>query len=570
MKRILTMFLVLLMAASLFAGCGKKEAEETTTETTAETTETTTEETPAASEVTPQQVMANVNARKAIAMAIDKTYITDMILGNGSVPVDFLVPVGLAKDENGVDFRDVNPNGWNAYDVAKAQEYWTAAKEELGFETIEIEFLTYDSDSAKKVSEYIQGQLEANLPGITLVLNQQPFENKLDLANKGQFQFQYAGWGPDYPDPMTFLDMWITGSGHNDAGYSNTTYDANIDASKTGDLATKPAERWTTLQESERILLEDDAVLVPLFQRGRKFLERGEAGILDHAFGADFTFDQATTEREDGILRWTDTSDIPSMNSSIATDQVSFQALTACLEGLVMLGENDEVIPGVAETWDVSDDGLTYTFNLRDGAVWSNGTPVTAQDFVFSFKKLADPATASQYNFMIETAGIKNGSKVIAGEAGVDELGIKAIDDKTFEIQLEIAAPYFLKVMSFPAFYPINEAFFTEKGESYGTSVDTVLYNGAYTLSKWEIGYEYAYAKNATYWNAANVKNNGVSFRIIKDVNTGVNLYESGEIDRIGLDADNLPAYLDNPNLKSKFDTSVYYLVFNIANDGSY
>lgn len=583
MKKILSLLFTLLLVVALFAACGSDEPEDTTTPDTEESTddgatEDNTEDSTddgAADEgvAQAQQVFSNVNARKAVAMGFDKTYITDLILGNGSMPVDFLVPQGLAINEDGEDFRAAYPDGWNNYDAAAAQEYWETAKSEVGFEEVEIELLTYDSDSSRRISEYIQGQLETNLPGLTVSINQQPFENKLELARQGQFQLQFAGWGPDYPDPMTFLDMWITGSGHNDAGYENSEYDDVILSAKTGDLATDFPARWSALQEAEKTLIGDDQVLVPLYQRASKIVQQPYVdGIIPHAFGGDYSFKRATTEHTNDagetVIRLTDSSDIPNMDISSATDQVSFMAATNVMEGLVMLGDGDVVEPGVAEEWEVSDDGLTYTFHLRDDAVWSNGDPVTAEDFVYSFRRLADPATASQYNFMVETAGIVNAAEVMSGDMALEELGVTAIDESTFEVQLSTPVPYFIKVMSFPSFYPLNQAFVEEQGDSFGTSPETTLYNGAFVLSAWEIGLEYEYTKNDTYWDAANTSVDKVNFRIVKDTNTAVNMYQTGEVDRIGLDADNLPAFADDPNLFDKFDTSVFYLVFNINNNG--
>ncbi len=586
MKKILSLLLTLVLVVALFAACGSDDKQDTTATPDADTstddgatdsdTDDSTDDGAADDGVAQaQQVFANVNARKAVAMAFDKTYITDLILGNGSMPVDFLVPKGLAIDENGDDFRAAYPDGWNHYDVTAAQEYWEKAKSEVGFDEIEIELLTYDSDSSRRISEYIQGQLESNLPGLKVTINQQPFENKLALADNGEFQLQMAGWGPDYPDPMTFLDMWITGSGHNDAGYENADYDNVILSAKTGDLATDISARWTALQEAEKTLLGDDQVLVPLYQRALKVVQQPYVdGIVPHVFGGDYSYKRATTEHTNDagetVIRLTGSSDIPNMDTSKAVDQVSFMAATNVMEGLLMLGEGDVVEPGVAETWDVSDDGLTYTFNLRDDAVWSNGDKVTADDFVYSFRRLADPATASQYNFMVETAGIVNAAEVMSGDMALEDLGVTAIDESTFEVKLSTPVPFFLKLMTFPSFYPLNQAFIESQGEAFGTSPETTLYNGAFVLSAWEIGLEYEYAKNDTYWDAANTSVDKVNFRIVKDTNTAVNMYQTGEVDRITLDADNLPTFADDPNLFDKPESSVFYLVFNINNNGQY
>jgi len=232
----------------------------------------------------------NLNARKAVAMAFDKSFITDELLNNGSSVADYLIPTGLAVSPEGKDFRD-GVGTYNSYDLAKAQEAWEKAKQELGKDTFEIELLTYDSETSRRSSEYIQGQLEANLPGLKVSINQQPFKNKLALASASDFDFNYAGWGPDYADPMTFLDMWLTESGHNNISYSNPKYDEMVISSKSGELSAKPAERWAALQEAERILLEDDVVLVPMFQKGTSILIRPSVkNLYTHLFGPDFSY----------------------------------------------------------------------------------------------------------------------------------------------------------------------------------------------------------------------------------------------------------------------------------------
>ncbi|MCK8061231.1 MULTISPECIES: ABC transporter substrate-binding protein [unclassified Fusibacter] len=568
MKKLMALLLVFVMVFAMTA-CGAKEEAATGTEG-----ETTTEATTPAEkvEISAKELMKNVNARKAIAMAFDKTYVTDVILGNGSVAADYFVPVGLATNEAGDDFRAAYPEGFNKMDIEKAKEHWALAKEELGFTDASIEFLTFDSESSKKISEFVQGQLQTNLEGLTVVLNQQPFKNKLVLADEGKFELEFAGWGPDYPDAMTFLDMWVTGGGHNSAGYSSAAYDEIISRTKTGDLTSDLAARWEALQEAERILLEEDTVLVPLYQKGGAALRQPYVtGIVPHAFGGDYTYKTAETTLEtDGkkVIRLLSSSDIPTMDTNKATNSVSFEVMGNVLEGLVMLGENDTVEAGVAKDWTVSEDGLVYTFNLREGAVWSNGQPVTAEDFVYSWRRLADPATASQYNFMIETAQIKNYKAVIAGELPTTELGVVALDANTLEVQLELPVPFFLKLVTFPNFYPVNEAFATEQGEAFGTSIESTLYNGAFVLESWELGYGYSFAKNPTYWNADAVKVDGVTFRQIKDAAAGVNLFETGEVDRCGLSGEFVEQFIDHPHFVNTSDTTMFYLIFNIGNEG--
>ncbi|MCK8061234.1 MULTISPECIES: ABC transporter substrate-binding protein [unclassified Fusibacter] len=572
MKKLLALLLVFVMVFGMTA-CGAKEEPApaaSETENEAPVVEEDANKEPV--EITAKELMKSVNARKAFATGFDKEYVTDVILGNGSLPVNFFVPEGLATDEDGNDFRAAHPDGWLGFNPEASKEYWAAAKEELGFDTVTVEFLTYDSEGSKKISEFIQGQLQDNLEGLTVVLNQQPFKNKLELSDQGKFEFEFAGWGPDYPDPMTFLDMFVTGGGHNSAGYSSATYDENIARTKTGDLTTDLAARWTLLQETERILVEEDAVVVPLYQRGGSGLRAPHVtGIIKHAFGGDYTYKYATTTLEtDGkkIIRLLGGSDIPSMDTNKATNAVSFEMMANVLEGLVMLGDGDVAEPGVASDWTMNADGTEYIFNLRDDSVWSNGTPVTAKDFVYSWRRLADPATGSQYQFMVETAQLKNYAAVMAGEMPTTELGVEALDDYTLKVTLELPVPYFVKLMTFPNFYPVNQAFVEGLGEAFGTSIETTLYNGAFVLSQWDIGYGYAMAKNPAYYGADDVQIDGVTFRIIKDTAAGVNLYETGEVDRCGLSGEFVEQYIDHPHFVVTKGTALFYLIFNINNEG--
>jgi oligopeptide transport system substrate-binding protein len=572
MKKLLALMLVMMLVAGMFVGCSSETTdpvdEPTTTTDDQDKEDEPTNEEPVA--ITGVELMKNVNARKAMAMAFDKSYVTDVILANGSIPADYFVPTNLASGPDGKDFRSYAPDGWNHYNVDAAKEYWAKAKEELGFDTVEVEFLTYDSETSKKISEFIMGQLETNLDGLSMKLNQQPFENKLALADEGKFQIEFAGWGPDYPDPMTFMDMWVTGGGHNTAGYSNPQFDENIERTKTGDLTSDLQARWELLQKTEEILLNDDVVLVPLYQRGGVGLAQPYVkGRIRHTFGGDYSYKYAESQMIDGemVLRQLDSSDIPSMDTNVATNSVSFEVMANVLEGLYMLGVNDVPEPGVAKSYEVSADGLTYTFHLREDSVWSNGDPVTAQDFVYSWRRLADPNTGSQYAFMVETAGLLNGAAVMAGEMDPSELGVEAIDDYTLVAHLEVPVPYFIKLMTFPNFYPVNQAFVESlEADTFGTSIDTVVYNGPFKLSKWEIGYEYEMVKNDMYWESDVVKLDRINYRIVKDASSGVNLYETGEIDVAGLSGEFVEQFLDHPHFIEWGDTVLFYLVFNIDN----
>lgn len=266
------------------------------------------------------------------------------------------------------------------------------------------------------------------------------------------------------------------------------------------------------------------------------------------------------------ILRLAQTSDITSLDSTVATDQVSLEVLGNTIEGLFTLIGGNKVEKGLVESFEVSRDSLTYTFELRD-AVWSNGKAVTANDFVYAWRRLANPNTGSQYAFLIETAGIKNGAAVIKGEKSVKELGVKADDEKTLVVELDIPVPFFKNLMTLPSFFPINQEFAKDKGDKYGTSIETTLFCGPYKLSKWEAESEYELKKNKKYWDKDNVSIDIVNFKIVEDLNDALDLYESDDIDAVSLSGKNIADYADHKDLTSVLGTDVYFLQLNQANE---
>ena len=176
-------------------------------------------------------------------------------------------------------------------------------------------------------------------------------------------------------------------------------------------------------------------------------------------------------------------SNVMSLDTNLATDGDSFEVIADCIDGLTQMDADGAAVPAIAESWDVSEDGLTYTFHLREDANWSNGEPVTANDFVYAWQ-LAMTANV-EYNYMYGSSvgAVKNADAIMSGEADVETLGVTAIDDKTLQVELEVPVSFFPSLMYFPAFYPINQAFYESCGDGeYGTSPSTYLSNGAFIL----------------------------------------------------------------------------------------
>ncbi|HDX9579981.1 TPA: peptide ABC transporter substrate-binding protein [Bacillus pseudomycoides] len=235
-------------------------------------------------------IFNNKKVRQAFAMAFDKKALTNVILNDGSKPVDFLVPEKFAAGPDGKDYRETFKSTGIKTDVKKAKQVWEEAKKELGKQEVTIEFLNYDTENAKKVGEYLKEQFEKNLPGLKVNMKLQPFKQKIKLEVAQDYDISYAGWNPDYADPMTFLDMFLTGNPQNEMSYSNAKFDEIVKKSQS-ELLADPKKRWEEMGKAEKILLEDEAALVPIYQSGKSFVQRPTVhNIYKHNVGCEYSY----------------------------------------------------------------------------------------------------------------------------------------------------------------------------------------------------------------------------------------------------------------------------------------
>lgn len=240
--------------------------------------------------------------------------------------------------------------------------------------------------------------------------------------------------------------------------------------------------------------------------------------------------DGATGQSADSLKVHIDV-EVASMDPQIATDGTSFEVLAAVTEGLFSVDDAGSPIKALADTVEKSEDGLKYIITLKD-AKWTNGTPVTANDFVFAWKRLVDPKVASEYAFIVGIAGIKNADDIAAGKMDLDQLGVTAKDDKTLEIELDTPVPFFESLMSFPSFLPVNEEFFNQCGDSFATSLDTILCNGPFKITSYEpAATTIELVKNEDYWDAGAVSLSGIKYQVIKDAQQTMLAYQNGDLD---------------------------------------
>lgn len=236
-------------------------------------------------------------------------------------------------------------------------------------------------------------------------------------------------------------------------------------------------------------------------------------------------------------------------------------------EGLYKANANGSYDLGMAESVDISDDGLVYTYHIRD-SYWSNGDPVTANDFEYSWKRLANPETGAEYAWMFEITGIQNANDVINGEADPDTLGVKAIDEKTLEVTLEYPVSFLSSVLRFPTFAPVNQKFCEEKGADFGMSVENTISCGAFKLAEWEPGAtECVLTKNENYYDADNVEVSRLTFKVVKDTQAAVMAFEAGEVDTASISGEYYQQYAGTDKINSFPVATLRYISCNLQNE---
>lgn len=262
-------------------------------------------------------------------------------------------------------------------------------------------------------------------------------------------------------------------------------------------------------------------------------------------------------------ISWMNTAEINTLDASKATDQASYEQINNIEEGLYLLGKNAKVQNALATKTTTSKDGKTWTFTLRKNAKWSNGDPVTAQDFVYSWRRTVDPKTASEYSYLF--SGITNADQIVAGKKKPATLGIKADGKYKLTVTLEKRIPYFKLLMAFPLFFPQNQKFIEKAGSKYGTSSKYMIYNGPFVQEGWTgSNLSWKLVKNKNYWDKKSVKLDNVKFSVQKTPATDYNLYQSGKLDAAFLDASATRSLKGKTGYTQRKMSSTQYLSYNL------
>ena len=277
---------------------------------------------------------------------------------------------------------------------------------------------------------------------------------------------------------------------------------------------------------------------------------------------------ETATGGSGGTLNMRNTMEPTSLNTLLATYAYDFTPINAMIECLYRDDENDVPQPAGAETVDISDDKLVYTFHLREDATWSNGDPVVATDYEFAWQQALNPKVASDYAYMLYF--IHNAEPYFNGEVEWSEVGVKVIDDYTLEVTLDNPLPYATDLFAFPTLAPINQKFYEEVGaDKYATDAEYFCCNGMYELTEWSHNSEIVFEKREDYWNAAEVGPDKIVYKIITDSQAGLNSYLSREIDYTDLDSGEVVQQAEAAGFEVgvKPARSSYYLIVNTEDE---
>ena len=321
---------------------------------------------------------------------------------------------------------------------------------------------------------------------------------------------------------------------------------SNLPATDTEDSFVRSAGR--------QLLLYTLATVVAL--GGLMFLLDALAGLVGSNSG-----NTSAVEVESNMITISLSDEPPQLDSGQGADQISGMVLGHIMEGLIIRDAHSNLVPGVAESWQINEQDAT--FQLRKDARWSDGQPVTAHDFVFAWRKAADPAQASEYAFLMYN--LKNGEAVSKGEMPLEALGVEAADDHTLHVELERPTAFFDKLVAFQTYYPIREDFFLSTNGRYGADAHEMLYNGRFKLTSWVHGASMMMEKNEHYWNKDDVRLDAIKVGYItRDGHSRFNFFKDNKIAYAQLQAEQLSSAMENRfHIQRYQDGSLFYLEFN-------
>ena len=287
--------------------------------------------------------------------------------------------------------------------------------------------------------------------------------------------------------------------------------------------------------------------------------------ILGACNGKEGTKNNSKSKEVDQAATFSAMTPVQSLDPATAVDQTSITLLANVMEGLYRLDEKNQPQPAIAAGQPkISNNGKTYTIVIRDGAKWADGTDITADDFVTAWQRVVDPKTASPSVELF--SAIKNAKEIASGKQSKETLAVKSNGNKTIEIELEKPTPYFTDLLALTAYYPVQQKAIKEYGKDYGTSQKSIVTNGAFNLTSLEgVGTsdKWTISKNKEYWDQKEVSMEKINFQVVKEINTGINLYNDGQLDDTPVTGEYAKQYKDNREFSTTLMANTMYLELN-------
>lgn len=443
--------------------------------------------------ITAEEVIKDVRVRKALSLAIDRSYIVNQVNLVRQMPASGLVPFGM-KLSTGKDFRDAAGNYGikvNQADVETAQKLLADAGFPKGEGFPELTILYNESDSHKEIAEAIQQMWVTNL-GVQSKLVAQEWSDYVDSREKGSYPVIRYGWSGEYNDPLTFLEIFESGSSDNFTHWTNESYDALIDKSKYA----SGKKRDDILLSAEKMIM-DESLAIPLYYFSKNFQIQNDVKKWYLSNNGLFYFGE--TIAPNGLLKWNMRYGIDTLNPFDASSENSKQIINQTFEGL-MRNDATGLKPAAAKSYTISPDGTTYTFKIRDNAKWSDGKPVTAYDFEYAWKRAIDPNLASQDGYKLFC--VEGAAKYYLGEGSIKDVGIKALDAKTLRVVLFEPTPQFLDLTTSSGLMPLRKDIVSKNPDSWSLNPKLAVSNGPFKLKKFTEGDRIALEPNKYWWNS--------------------------------------------------------------------
>lgn len=559
MKKLLALLLAAVMVLSL-AACGGSTEPTATTAAAAATDAT------EAAEL--DRAAAEAEIRYALSLLLDRNYIVEEITQAGQVPASSFVAMGMTDADgsqfyenagHSEDYVGYYNTAKEAFEANYAEAYEILSKyyevDENGMFT-NFPTLTYlynTGDAHKAIGEYLQSAFAA--VGINLQLENQEWNTFLNSRKDGAYSIARNGWLADYNDPISFLDMWTTGSGNNDVQFGKgehatvaaydldlteygydvkvedgtwaETYDVLIPLIKT---CTDNDTRYALMHIAEDMIMSTGAIVPLYFYTDLYMIDDSVEGYFGNPLGYKYFYRTTVDGSGDSIsvclASEPDTLD-PALNSTV--DGATL--VSHLFAGLAKWDQDENgnlvIVPDCAEDLVegvANDDGtITYTYTLKDGLKWSDGKDLTAHDFEYAWKRAASVELAADYCYMFEV--VKGYADVWAGTEGA-ELAVKALDDKTLEVTLTTPVAYWNELLAFPTYFPVRED--VVANEAWATDPATYVSNGAYKMTSWEHNSVITLTKNENFHGADEVTMNEIKFFLSDDSNNMLTNFKNG------------------------------------------